>query len=299
VGAQPAIGGRARTKRASARWLLGSCLIPTTCLLLTGCATPETAGGWQFEPGPHPPAYRPYAADPRASRIGLTATTVLDKQIQETSGSRLRLQAGGNVGLARWEGEDSTVQLEGEAGFAGEFDLSRSNDNIGWDGIYSLLLSWRLSPELAWRFGMHHVSSHIGDEYAALVDRERINATREEVLLGISRMLTPHWRVYGEGGWAYHLGNYSLLDRFRFQAGAEYESPSKGGDAPGWYAACDLSSYEEDDWEPNLSLQWGFLFEGKSGLRPMRVGLEVYAGRSRMGEFFDERETMVAIGLWL
>ena len=267
---------------------------------LAGC---RSQGGWRLEPGPHAEAYKPYVADPRRARVGVTGIAVLDDEIEDAGEARWRLQAGATAGLLRWtdEGDPARiVQLDAEAGFSGEFDLEDSNDSIGWDGIYGFLVAWRNRPEVGWRVGAHHVSSHIGDEFADETGRERINATREELLAGVSRLLGGGWRTYAEAGWAYHVGNYDLLDRWRLQTGLEYESPRTWWrERLGWYAAGDVSSYEEDEWEPNLTLQWGFALERAPGLDEARLGLELYSGRARMGEFFEERETALGIGLWL
>ena len=86
-----------------------------------------------------------------------------------------------------------------------------------------------------------------------------------------------------------------LVDRA--QVGLEYESDkSVWKKRLAWYAAVDLSATEERDWTVDTSLQLGLL--ARSGTRRWRAGLGFYDGRVPLGEFFQDTESSLAIGLW-
>jgi len=65
----------------------------------------------------------------------------------------------------------------------------------------------------------------------------------------------------------------------------------------GWYTALDLSATEERDWRVDTSLHLGLLMD--QGDRTWRLGIEYYKGRPNMGEFFQDEESYISLGLWL
>ena len=65
----------------------------------------------------------------------------------------------------------------------------------------------------------------------------------------------------------------------------------------GWYAAIDLSSFAERDWQLDWAVDLGLLLS--SWPRRWRLGLEVYDGRAPLGEFFQSDQRFVSFGLWL
>ena len=106
------------------------------------------------------------------------------------------------------------------------------------------------------------------------------------------------WRTYAEGGWAYTLRRDDLQKPGRAQLGLEYEAAeSLWKSRLGWFAALDVSATEERDWRVDTSLQLGFLV--RSGTRRWRAALGYYDGRAPMGEFFQDTESYVSLGLWL
>ncbi len=61
-----------------------------------------------------------------------------------------------------------------EGGFNALFDADCSLDNIGRDGKYGLVLSAVPNRELALKIGVHHDSSHVGDEHVEKTVRRLI-----------------------------------------------------------------------------------------------------------------------------
>lgn len=267
--------------------------------------------------------YGPYLAEINRPGLGVTVVGVSagdDGGIPDAGDLRFGLKLGGRFGLLRVNPrtEDGrSWQLGLGAGFYGHFDIENSLDNIGWDGLYSLVLSnGRASGRgPAFRIGVQHWSSHVGDEYAERTGRSRIGYTREEVMVGVSWPLGPTdwsgpgaedggWRIYGEAAYG-HVGRAEdaagedLQEPGRVQLGIEHESPGSLGETGrwGWYAAFDASAYQERDWEPNLTLSLGLLAD--RGERRWRTGVTVYDGRTPIGEFFRRDETYAVLGLWL
>ena len=66
----------------------------------------------------------------------------------------------------------------------------------------------------------------------------------------------------------------------------------------GWYAAMDLSAFEENDWDRDVTLQAGLVLRERGLARTYRLGAEYYEGRPWMGEFFQDRERYLAFGIW-
>ena len=64
------------------------------------------------------------------------------------------------------------------------------------------------------------------------------------------------------------------------------------------YAAADVSFFEEDNWDENITIQSGLYLPVGDLARTYRVGLEYYDGRSQIAEFFRSHETYVAFGFW-
>ncbi|MDH3975050.1 MAG: DUF1207 domain-containing protein [Deltaproteobacteria bacterium] len=245
--------------------------------------------------------YPPYLADPHRVGFALQWLHMSHAGITESGSSRYNLKAGGRLGLMRLLQPDQTDrgwQLSLEVGYDAQFDADHAYDNIGWDGNYGLVLTGAQNRHMALKFGLLHTSSHIGDEYAETTGRKRINYTRQELLAGISLAIDAKWRTYAEGGWGFDLRNEELQEPGRVQIGLEFESaPSLWKGHIGWYTALDLSATEEKDWRVDTSFHLGLLMD--QGVHKWRFGIEYYKGRPNMGEFFQDDESYISLGLWL
>lgn len=244
--------------------------------------------------------YPDYIANPLRSTFSVQRMSFDETDIADSSQRRDDLKIGGKMGVVRLPdkaGPQHGLQLTVEAGFHAQFDPAHSSDNIGWDGVYAFMLEMRSQSSLAHKLGIHHVSSHVGDEYAERTGRLRINYTRLEARYGLAWSVTPHWLTYGEAGFGYDLRNEDLQEPWRIQLGMQYESPWLWWKDLGWYAAMDLSSYEESDWDVNAALQIGYVIRRDE--RRWRMGLELYNGRSQISEFFQNRERYIGFAVWI
>ena len=257
---------------------------------------------WRYEFAPAEALYPGYVADPRRPVFALTLVDAIESDIFSAGDSRYGIRMGAEFGILDFlpPGDPGgRLQLAGHVGFLAQFDRESSADNIGWDGLYGFHLAWRARPDLVLRLGMAHDSSHIGDEYIENTGATRIEYTRQEYLAG---MRFAPWKILGtyvEYGWGYDLRNEDLMEEGRVQLGLELEpEPMLWNRRVAPYAALDVSAYEEDDWEENVTVQVGFVRHAAGGGR-WRLGLEYYDGRSPIGEFFQDRERHLAWGLWL
>jgi len=244
--------------------------------------------------------YPVYIANPLRSTFSLQTMFFEKTSIADTSRRRFDLKVGGNLGIFRMQSltnKQKAWQLTLEGGFHGQFDANKSEDNIGWDGIYSMSIDVRSSDAFAYRLGIHHLSSHIGDELAERTGRKRINYTRQETRAGITWLFAPHWQSYAEIAWGHDLRNKTLQRPWRTELGIQYEKPQYFFEQLGWYMALDLSSYEENNWDINTSLQMGIISVVEE--RRWRLGLEYYDGRSQIGEFFQDSERYIGLGIWI
>lgn len=276
--------------------LLILAIVPAAAAGPTGGETERKVAVWEFLPDAG--FYPLYIANPIRAQSSAMIVRVVNSDIPETGSARFSLRLGGQfpiVALHPHGDPEVGWQLDFVGGFAGQFDIDHHNDNIGWDGIFGLLLNYKPRPELAFRFGTLHDSAHVGDEYEARTGTRRIGYTREEVVLGVSWLASQRWRVYVEGGSEY--GGESFQEPLRVEVGVEYRGRRLWRRARGsWYAAVDVGSYQENDWRPRVTGQVGIIIPTRRGGSRYRFALEAAAGRTALGEFYTAEETYVGLG---
>jgi len=272
-------------------------LVPCLAMAADEPPAPDTPG-LMTEWMPPSDFYPQYIADPLRPQSALVNLWMVDSDITETGDSRYSLRLGGRWGIVRRHpvGEpDRGWQIDFEGGFFGTFDKDNSLDNIGWDGLFGLYMSWLPSKDLGLRIGVKHDSAHVGDEYAERTGRKRIGYTRQEVVAGVSRRLAPKWRVYAEGGFGFALDDFQ--DPGRMEAGIEFfGARTFWKQHMTWYAALDLQSFQELDWRTMTTAQLGFLLPTGRGTSRFRLAIEVGTGRTVLGEFSFHDETYVGVG---
>lgn len=242
--------------------------------------------------------YGVYVADPHRPTNTVEEAFIVGGGIPFTEGPLTRLSGGGRFGVLRVApaapgGRHWQVSIE--AGLDALFDSQYRLDAVGWDGNYGLTFTTASDARLALKVGLLHVSAHLGDEYQERTGVDRINYTREEVSLGAAWQWSPRWRTYGEAGVAYKMGDPSL-DRWRLQAGAEYDSgPGPCGQRFACYGAFDINSMQERDWRGDLTAQFGVV--ARRGGRATRIFLEWHDGRPSVNSFFRETVSTFSLGV--
>lgn len=252
----------------------------------------------EFFPGTE--YYPTYLASPLSSTFSAQRQNYSLTTIPDTGSNRTDTKIGSVFSIWRTSPDDNRElgwQLTLEAGFHAQFDIDHFEDNIGWDGIYGLYFDNRFSSDMAQRIGFHHVSSHIGDELIARTGLTRNNYSRVEFIYGLTWMTEHMGQTYIEYGYALDLRNKQLQLPRRLQAGVQYKSKVKWKGIFNWYAAMDVSAYDENDWDTNNTFQLGLITENY-GVQ-WRFGFEFYDGRGQIGEFFQEHERYAGFGLWI
>lgn len=255
----------------------------------------------RFELFPRDRLYRRHLADPSDPGMGVEWLAVDEVAVPDSGDARFQLSLGGIFGVVRWRPRGwaaGGTELGILAGFDGQFDMDRGYDNLGWDGLYGLMVSARAAGPWALRGGIKHTSSHVGDEYAERTGRRRIDYTREELVAAVARDIGACCRVYLESAWGYELRNEELQQPARAQLGVELEPPPGFWNGRlGWYLAVDAGAWEESDWELDWNAQVGVVFP--AGDRRWRLALSYRRGSVPIGEHFQHRESYIGAGLLL
>ncbi len=245
--------------------------------------------------------YPRYLADPYEPRFHMQLQSYFESGIPDSGSSRWDLMAGAPFIIFEQKKSDEPRhgwQLIFLAALRSQFDNDNNQDSVAWEGIYGLQAAFRYHNDIAWHFGTKHYSSHVGDEYIERTGRTRIQYTREEWVAGIAWTVNELYTIYSDIAYAFSLRNQELQDYGRVQAGLQYEKPGVFMNGKvGWYGAIDISAFQEDDWNKNTTFQIGFDWLARD--RRWRLGLEYYDGRSQYGEFFQNKEKYVSIGLWM
>lgn len=245
--------------------------------------------------------YPPHIAGPHQRGNAATINWIAESTAPETGAAAFGLKLGGRFGLIRFAHSDRPDlgwQIGIDAGWYGQFDISRNWDNLGWDGFFGVAFSSSLGSKAALEVGALHTSGHIGDEYIENNGRERLGYTRTEAIVGVDWSFARDLRTYGQFAYGYGRDNPVLQKPWRVQGGLEYEANNSiWGKRFGWYAALDLNVFQERHWRPDVSVAVGF--NAWTGARRWRLGLEYYDGHIPLGEFFFEDERYISFGLYL
>jgi len=258
---------------------------------------------WTKVLSPATDLYPRYIADQRRPTFSMSVARLDESDIEGASDQRIMLRLGGRYGFLRMHPPEQGgrgIQIDGELGILWQVDTAAGLDVIGWDGIAGLHVAWAPGDRWAFRFGTVHNSAHIGDEFVEETGRRRLDYSRQEALGSAAWSFSDKrgW-VYGEAAYAYDYNKDAGMKPGRLECGAQYQGGGRYWNGRlAWYGAGDFSSWEEDDWKVNTSLQGGIVYPIPKLGRSYRFGLEYYNGRSFMGEFFQSRESYIGFGFW-
>ena len=153
-----------------------------------------------------------------------------------------------------------------------------------------------------WSFKVayEHTSCHLGDEFMAEHNLESKDSTRNEVTFGIAYYPVETIRVYGVFGyWAQYSTFVDGASPQRYQCGVEWSQPGPTGVWGKPYAALDLELRGDEDFTPNVTAQVGWQWTGAHSRPGTRLALEYYDGRSPFGQFIDQHESWLALGVFV
>ncbi|MEM8946151.1 MAG: DUF1207 domain-containing protein [Planctomycetota bacterium] len=214
--------------------------------------------------------------------------------------SLLDVSLGGRTSLLRnaarnqfgqWRGWE--VQIEGAAILRLNLDEDWDFDSADFRFGVPLILA---REQVHWKLAYYHLSSHVGDEFLERnMTLDRINYSRDVIVVGASYFPVPAVRLYGETGYAFYDEEGS--DPWEFQFGLDYAKPGPTSLRGTPFFAINGHLREEVDFGGNVALQAGWLWRGRTG-RVLRTGLHYYNGKSPQFEFFDRFEQQIGLGLW-
>jgi len=251
---------------------------------------------WTWKWLPAGLVYRSYMAGLHEPRMSLIT-------FYEESDDRALADAtlGGRVGLLRY-GDHNPLRPQGfELDFYGaaieRLDVDHREDLDSADYVFGLPVTYGID-DWQFKFGYAHLSSHLGDERAIRDPgtlTARRNFTRDGLVFGVSRYLTPYWRQYGEIERAFNTDGGA--EPLSLQFGAEISSPGATESEATPFLAVNTHLREENDFGGDLSVQAGWLRRGEFG-QTLRFGGHYFNGKSSQFQFFDSWEQQIGIGLW-
>ena len=233
--------------------------------------------------------YQPYLADPRQARSSVKFS------IAGSDGSNAKIENTFGLvrSIVRWQEGDEAYEIEFEAAAFSRFDTKEHWDLDATDYRFGFPFVYR-SGDLAYKFHLWHLTSHLGDEFIERTGRKRDSYHLNEAAFGVSWDPEESLRLYGEVGLAVYTG--TATDSGRVQLGLEWvDVRAKGPWVP--YAAMDLQSRNEIDWSVNRAIAAGFLVRVGENARALRFALEYYDGRDLQTQFLDQRERTLSLML--
>lgn len=208
------------------------------------------------------------------------------------------LNLGTDFAIVERKTDTSRWIVGGRFGVATRFEFgSESFDLWAADVRGGGVAGWR-SGDWAAEMLLLHESSHLGDEILDRGDRQRIDASFNEVRLSASRSWGSMGRVYG-GLSGVPWASPGRLRGFGFRLGGELRALPPNGRG---YAALETSLWEWRGWSPDTVLQAGLWVgprDQESFLSSARAYLQFATGAVRFGQFHDQTETTLGVGLAL
>ena len=258
------------------------------------CRHPED-GEWRWRPLPPSLLFKPYIAGVKAPRMAATVNSVDGSRMGSAT---LDATLGARVGLMRFgqAGPDADGwQLDVQAAAFPRLNISEDVDVDATDFRAGVPISYRLGGT-AISFGYDHISTHVGDEF---LERnpgfERVNYSRDALLVGLRQDLTEELTVYGEASYAFARDGGA--EPWVFQLGAEYfEEISTPIGGP--VAAANVQMREEYDWGGRFTTVAGWQWREPRTGRLFRVAGKYDAGKSPYYELFGEDERALGFGIF-
>lgn len=250
---------------------------------------------WDWHVLPNGVIYPSYLAgvhEPRLASVWLDERTN-GSNWDSTLGARVALLRYGTRGGIRPQGLELGVEGAALPRLTLNDDL---RDLVATDYRAGVPITYSDGP---WQYKLayYHLSSHLGDEIM-LADPtlQRINYTRDAILLGVAYHLTPALRLYGEAAYSFRVSDGA--EPWEFQFGFDYAPERPTGLAGAPFVAANVHLREEVDFGGNFVFQTGWAWRGDS-TRLFRLGVQYYNGKSPQYEFFDQFEEQFGIGMWL
>lgn len=235
-------------------------------------------------------------ADPREPAAGGKLVAVVNSVSEFGTGIEGEALIGHSLPLLLLSGasRDRSIVLGIQGSVFGRFQMERvDRDLISTDWVFAIpLVVWR--GESWFRLRYRHISSHLGDEYIERFEAERFNFSRDAM------EITAYWRMF-PGFSAYAGGDVAInieplgSKRLGVLGGVEYEDVAGNGSGR-FFGGVNVVMDQELSWQPRVNVQSGMMLFPHSD-RHLRFTLDVSFGQSFQGQFREEKETVLMLGL--
>lgn len=206
---------------------------------------------------------------------------------------------GGTVGLYRFSPAtclNQGVQIDFFAVVLSRW--STSSHAVGSDYRFGIPLTFAWGNWQA-KVAYEHTSSQLGDDFILNKGRFQEPNVHDEIVLGLAYRFFNALRVYGICGVPIRAYNPAGEGAKRFDWGAEWSRQVSTSIYGQPYAAFDMEFREEQNYTANMTGQVGWQWQNMDNGRSLRLALEMYDGKSNLGQFFLDRERWASIGVYL
>lgn len=257
--------------------------------------TTNTPEGNVFRFLPSTLLWDPPLAVKRDPRMQLLASNLGN----DRSSYALDTSIGGTLGLFRYDllGRDASVQLDI---FGVVISRFAGSDLVANDYRFGVPLTWRRgwwSGKIAYE----HTSSYSGERDTTALGFDSGRYGKEELVLGLSRVLYEQLQIYGHVAYAFGFvvpGVESTTEnRSRADIGFEWYDRRPTGFRGTPFVAGNAEWRGDESGKTNLTLQAGWLWKNPyQRFGTARVFVEHYRGQSPFGQLLLNRETFTSVG---
>ncbi len=254
----------------------------------------ESDKPWDWQILPDGVVYKSYVAGEREPRL---ATSFLQEQggdwlWDSTLGGRASILRYGTFGSEHPEGFE--LQVEGAAFVRLLPDNER--DVAAVDFRAGIPLAYRDGP-WQYKFGYYHISSHLGDEFLLKNPGfDRLNYSRDALVIGTGYFPTENLRLYFEVGWAV-IFTSGGAEPWEVQTGFEWEQQGPTGIYGAPFFAMNVHLREEVDWGGNLNVLAGWMWRGYHTDHTFRIGLQYFNGKNAQFSFLQDNQQSIGWGI--
>jgi hypothetical protein len=248
---------------------------------------------WTWQLMPSSLIYKSYLAGVKESRLASQHINIKE------DGWLWDAVLGGRVGILRYGNQDPIrpdgFQLDFEGSAQVRLDVTNDVDVRSVDFRGGIPLTYGAGP---WRtkFGYYHLSSHLGDEFLiANPGYNRLNYSRDCLVLGETVFLTDRLRIYGEVAWAF----YNDVNKpWEFQFGVDYSPVAPTGFRGEPFFAVNGHLRQELNYSGHFVAQTGWAWVSDENTRLLRIGFFYFNGLSNQYSFYNQWEQQIGGAIW-
>ena len=242
---------------------------------------------------PHGWMYPAYLASMRESRMGAQLF------YERSRGWLADPTVGGRVGVLRY-GTDDLVRPEGfqldfEAAAFPRLTLDSSREFESNDFRVGVPLTARLGM-VETKLAYYHYCSHLGDMFIESHPGVlRRPYTRDAIVLGLGLRPCENFRLYAEADYAFYT--FGSPKPWQFQFGVDWSTLQPTGLRGAPFFAINGMIRQDVDYGGNLTVLTGWQWRGQAD-QLLRTGFYYFNGKSNQGQFFDQFEEQIGMGMW-